>query len=233
MNAMKFLLTISTVAAMVVLAPCASAYMVITYKTGEMYFQNEKSTEQGATHDFDSYFYDMAQPQFEISFITPDFNLATGIPQQLIFHDPVVTISEITDSVDFPRPFTIDKGSFISFDLSADDSLQLFSFSVSFTAAIDPLDGISRHGTVTSNGNINPVYLDSWNVDAFTFEKNDWTYKRHEEVWIFDTTANFSNESFNPMTIDKVSVPEPYTLVMLFMGLACVTAQRKINFLKR
>lgn len=229
MNVKKFLLVMFATATFIGLTPCASAYMMITYKTGEMIWDSEKSTEQGESYDFDSYFFETEATQFEISFITPDFDLVVGNQQYLTFNDPVVAVNQTTDGSNFPHPLTIDKGSFISFELSPDNSLQLFSFSVNFTYPFNPFDGIARHGSLIGSGSVDPANRESSNYDGFTFQQDDWSYKRHEMVWVFDTTAHFYTESYNPMIIDKISVPEPYTLFLLFTGLAFITAKRKMN----
>lgn len=231
MHNLKYLLALSTFLSATLLVPSAAANMLINYKTNLMNLDRETSIEQWPTGpsewSLDSYFFEGQSVAFDVSFITPDFQLVVKEPKEITFYDPAITIVPSTAVASLFTSADIDKGSFIKFYLSP-DSVPFFSFQINFSTT-PAADGMTRSATWTSDGNLNPVYGDFWNFDQFTLHQNHWSYQRHDQVWVFDTTARFGGDNLNIMTINKIPTPEPYTASLLFLGLAGIFVVRDLQ----
>jgi len=245
MNAVKSLFTalvtpsalaiLSTLISFTLFASHATGSTLINYKTNIMPWYKETSVEygeQGPTGlPTDSDFFDRSAVQLDLSFVTPDFELPTGEGQRVTIKDPLITIHPTTNISPFLDSSAIAPGSFISFYLSPELE-QLFSISINFINLPGPTVGSTISGKFVSNGSLTPFYGNTWNFDEFTFQQNNWRYRRADsgdQFWIFDTTASFASDNTNQMTIDKIPLSEPFAPGLLVIGLVSIYVGRKFS----
>lgn len=67
--------------------------------------------------------------------------------------------------------------------------------------------------------------------EAFTLTQSNWVLKNEfDEVLIPSTTASFFNTTTNArLTIERISVPEPLSPLLLLSGLASIFVVRRMN----
>jgi len=204
------------------LAPGASANMLVTYKTDEMSFDREFSSEVDRNPPVitpSDYFY-WRRMKFEISFITPDFELYTGTAQHLRFDDPAIQIKAYSMAGDdFLNPIVLATGNYLEIDTYPDEEQPSYFFSLTFSELGDPSDAIFSNGVLTSWGRLG-TYPE--NYDEFTYRQFNWPYTRHDQTWYHDTTSYFVDANTNGMSIQKIAVEEPFTPALLATGLVLI-----------
>lgn len=218
---------ISAAMGLAALAPCAAAHMLITYHTNEMPFDREFATEVGRNPPVTvpSSFLYWRIVKFEISFMTPDFELATGEAQHLQFDDPVITLKAFSlVGDDFLNPLTLASGSHLIIDTYPDEELPSYSFSLKFSEAGNPNDNLFSNGALDSWGRLGDGQE---HYDEFAFNRFNWPFSMHDQTWYHDTTTYFFDTNVNEITIEHISLPEPFAPVLMLMGLTCIGLRKK------
>lgn len=224
-----------TIATFSLAIPYANAYMLVTYQTDEMSWDREFSVESSSVDPvvFDSDFLYWRRVKFDISFMTPDFELVMGEEQHITFNDPSITVNAHSlAGDDFVNPLVVASGSSISFHVYPDET-PTFSFSIKFSEVGNPSDSVFSYGSLDSWGGLEPADPYPVNYDEFMIKQFDWPYSRHDQTWYFDTTSYFVDANYNKMTIEKISLPEPNMPTLLITGLALTISLRKFRHSNR
>lgn len=225
MKLTKYLLAITTTIATLLFTSSAFAYIKITYEGSFIPWESEY-TEYGDWGEPSSFFQnDVAH--IEATFIIPDFQVPLDEWKYLEFKNSAIAVkSSFFDSV------TIDPESYIGFSYYPGNTNSNFYISLAFTAADTPTTGANRHGLFTTNGMFDEGYSDViTRQEAFTLTQNNWIWKNEfDEVLIPSTTASFFNSTTNArLNIERVTVPEPLSPLLLLSGLAGIFVVRKMN----
>lgn len=223
----KMLRTMLALISVALMTPSAHANMLITYTTDEMSFDREFSSEVNrapSTAEPSDFLY-WRRMKFEISFITPDFELYNGNAQQLRFDDPEIQVKAYSlAGDDFLNPLVLASGSYLTVYTYPDEEQPSYSFSLKFSEMGDPTDSIFSYGSLDSSGRLgsNPE-----NYDEFTFKQFNWPYHRHDQTWYFDTTTYFVDANTNGMTIERLRVTEPLPSSLLLIGLVGLALSKR------
>lgn len=200
----------------------AIAYMKINYKTDDLVWFDEQLRDDGYTNFAD--FFWREKINFDIDLIVPDVEFS-GSEMIFTFEDPVIDVKasnffnsmEITNAraeiVFFPF-----EGSLITEFLLTFDILDL----------VKPANGTAQGGsfqafTLIQDGNTNISHVD------FNYYLDNWIYKRHDMEFELNSSVHFRTETAW-LTLEKISVPEPFAPALLLTGLALMLLVRgRIN----
>lgn len=198
-----------------IFSPCLSAHLLITYTSGNMLWKEEQSDYINSGEYWDSSYFANDEVKFEVSFITPDFELDTGEWQYLTFYDPVVSFS----SSHFFESYTIDGSGYFSLELAGDNSFRNWFFSLGVTEN-NNASGIKEYGIFSAGGWLDSMAGGGAAREQLIYTKKDWSFTHHNLLWEADTIATFGGESFDgKLTIKQISLPEPVTPLLLLTGL--------------
>lgn len=216
------LLRLSALTGLFLLPSCAFANMLINYHTSGMSFDREFSSEVNADPKviFPSDFFYWREMAFEVSFITPDFELYTGAAQHFRFDNSVVEVkAHSLRGNDFLNPLVLASGSYLEIYTYPDEEQPSYFFSLTFSEMGDPADNIFSSGALTSWGRLGTT---PENYDEFVYSQFNWPYTRHDQTWYHDTTTYFVDANTNGMSIEKISVTEPFAPALLLIGLGLI-----------
>jgi hypothetical protein len=226
MNLSKNPLCIFTFIVAIAFAPNTFASMLINFKTSFMQWQEEYTDYTDSGEYWESTFFSTDEIQLDVSFIVPDFELATGQNQYLTFYNPVASVK----TSNFFDSFTIDDGGHFWLELSADDTIQMWSFEFSITETNNPTTGATRRGEFASYGWLTSINEGVGAQDQFMFYQDNWPYIRQGNIWNSDTVARFGGESFNSkMTLEKISLPEPHSAILLLTALMLALGIKRLK----
>jgi hypothetical protein len=203
-------------------SPVTNADLLITYTSGNMLWHDEQSDFTNSGYYWDSSYLVNDEIQFEVSFITPDFELDTGEWQYLTFYNPVVSLS----SSHYFESYTIDTGGYFGLELAPDNFFRDWFFSFGVTENENP-SGIKEQGVFSAGGWLDSMAGGGATREQLVYTKNDWFFTHHNLLWEADTIATFGGESFGgKLTIKQLSLPEPATPLLLLTGLFSVALLR-------
>lgn len=213
---------------LLVVSNCATAHMLITYTTDVMVFREgeQRVLLNGEKEDWTrSFFLEREEIKIDVTFVTPDFDLSAPQNQNLNFYDSIASVqmSGLLTS------FSVDEGSYITFETEVEEELQYFSFSLGITETNVAPGEIAKRGTLSSNGYVNWLNASPVNYNEFTFYQYDWDYQRHDQVWTFDTKTTFASETPNRMSFEKITVSESNAPVLLLISLVGMGVVRRLR----
>ncbi len=225
---MRFLKNILATLGLLIVSSCATAHMLITYTTDVMVFREGEERERLNDEKGDwvrSFFLEREEIKIDVTFVTPDFDLSAPLNQNLKFYDSITSaqMSGLLNS------FIVDPGGYISFETEVEEALQYFSFSFGITEVNAAPGEIPKRGMLSSTGYINWLNASPLNYNEFTFYQYDWEYRRHDQVWTFDTKTTFASETPNRMSFEKIAVSEPHGVVLLLTGLIGAGLARRLR----
>lgn len=225
MKLTKHLPAITTIIAAMLFASPVFAYIKVTYEGSFIPWESEY-TDYGDWSEPSSFFQnDLAY--IEATFIIPDFHVPLDEWKYLEFKNSAIEVkSSFFDSV------TIDPESYIGFSYYPGNTNSNFYISLAFTEANTPTPGATRHGLFATNGMFDEGYNDViTRQEAFTLTQNNWIWENEfDDVLIPSTTASFFNTTTNArLIIERFTVPEPLSPLLLLSGLAGIFIARRMN----
>lgn len=219
-----FLYFASTIFAMA-LSCSASAYMKYTYETALMKWAWDETSyyEDGTSARSEALWY--SEFQFSIDFIIPEinFDLDDGEVRVYEFHNPVVSVT----TSDLFQTVSVESSHFFMETWKAEgDIYKSWYLNLDITSPGFPLgEGLSA--SIKSGNDSDSMQL---RLDKFRHTSRGFTQ-------IIDVDAFFSGYYYGPpfpepdgiyrLTSQKISVPEPFSPLLLLTGLAGIFVTRK------
>ncbi|PUA29482.1 MAG: hypothetical protein B0W54_02520 [Cellvibrio sp. 79] len=225
MNLIKNLLAAATIFSSVFYASSAMAYIKITYEGTYLPWESEH-TEYGDWGEPSSFF-QSDSAYVEATFIIPDFHVPLDEWQYVEFKNPAVDVKS-----NFFNSLTIDPESYIGFSYYPGNTNSNFYISLAFTETNTPTPGASRHGSFKTNGMFTEGYSDViTRQEEYTLTQNNWILENEfDETIIPSTVATFFNTTTDArLTIERFTVPEPLSPLLLLSGLAGIFIARRMN----
>jgi len=202
-------------------ASSAFAYLKVSYDSGELTWQSEELRFGDEDYVYYGDFFIDQTIRFNVDFIVPEFSATE--PTHLIFDD---VITNISTSTIFGSPLVTKS----RFELTPDFPLYT-AWSLTFDVIDNaPLATGTASGGSFSVGGLIELNSDgsgvSWGSANFLYHWDNWVYKRHDMQWILNTDVHFANLE-TQLTIEKVSVPEPFSIGLLLTGLSLIVFSRR------
>lgn len=199
----------------------AFAYLKVNYSSGDLTWQSEELRFGDDDYVYYGDFFINQTISFNIDFIIPEFSATE--PELLIFDDVITNIN--TSSI-FTSPLitnsrfelTPDLPQYTAWSLTFDviDSAPLANGTASGGSfAVGGLIELNPDGSGTSLGSAN-----------FLYHWDNWIYKRQQMEWTLNTDVHFANYE-SQLTIEKISVPEPFSIGLLLTGLSLTVFIRR------
>lgn len=208
-------------------ASTASAYYKINYQSADLTWQSEEYRLDNDDYAYGGDFFFYETINFDVELIIPEFEFPNVEPVLLTFDDVVV---DINTSNLFASPVVTNS----RFELELTPGNVLYpwwSLTFDVVDSQNPGNGAISSGTYSAAGSL------EWNADGsgtgsgyadFMYHLDNWVYQRHDMVWVLDSEVHFVADT-NSLTIEKMSVPEPLSPVLLLLGLAGIFATRKMK----
>jgi len=205
----------------------ASAYYKINYESADLTWQSEEYRLDNDDYAYGGDFFFYETINFDVELIIPEFEFPDVEPVLLTFDDVVV---DINTSNLFASPVVTNS----RFELELTPGNVLYPWwNLTFDVVDNqnPTNGITSSGTYSATGSI------EWNADGsgtgsgyadFMYHLDNWVYQRHDMVWVLDSEVHFVADT-SSLTIEKISIPEPLSPVLLLLGLAGIFATRKMK----
>lgn len=198
----------------------AVAYMKINYKTDDLRWVDEQLRFDGYTEPADFFWHERIS--FDISFVVPDFEFSGSENMYVTFDDAVIDVkaSHFFDSI-----LITNSRAEIAFFPHEDSLSTEFFLSFDITDATKPENGSAQGGSFSAFTIINEGNPNNINYVGFDYYLDDWIYKRHEIEYELSSSVQFHTDT-SWLTIEKVSVPEPFAPALLLTGMALLLLMR-------
>lgn len=202
------------------------AYLKINYDSSESIWESEELRFDG--DDYVYYWSDFFVNQtidFDLEIIIPEFELPQTEPVYLTFDDVVVSI---TASNLFGSP-VVTKSRFNLELLPGNELYPSWGLSFDVIDSQKPSNGTASGGSFWAGGSF------EWNADGsasgfgdgnFNYYLDNWVYRRQQMEWILNSDVYFRSYE-SRITIEKVSVPEPFSLALMLTGLSAIVFTRR------
>lgn len=208
-------------------ASAASAHYKINYESSDLIWQSEDYRLDGDDYISGGDFFSSQTIDFDVELIIPEFEFPDVAPVLYTFDDVVVGIH--TSNL-FVSPVVTNS----RFELELTQQNVLVPL---WSLSFDVVDNQSSGHNGTSSGRYSATGSIDWDASGsgnssgwadFVYYLDNWVYTRHDMEWILDSEVHFTTET-NRLTIEKVSVPEPLSPVLLLLSLASIFAARKMK----
>lgn len=201
----------------------ALAYLKINYNSTDLSWQSEEYRfgDEDEAHSGD--FFINETINFNVDLIIPDVEFPGIGFTQFTFDDAITNIS--TSNL-FGSPLVTNS----RFELIQEDPWFIYwglTFDVIESAPLE--NGTARGGSFSAGGYV------EWGPDGsgfgdgssnFMYHWDNWVYQRHDMQWILNSDVQFANY-YSQLTIEKVSVPEPFSLGLFLAGLGFIVFTRR------
>jgi hypothetical protein len=203
----------------------AFAYLKINYHAPDFIWQSEEYRFDGENNANAGDFFTSQTFNVDIELIIPEFELPTTDPLLLTFDDVIVDI-KVSDLFGTP---VVTKSRFELEFIPGDELYSAWGLTFDVIDKEKPENGTASGGSFGGGGYIE-LNADGSGTGGghadFNYYLDNWIYRRHDMEWVLDSNVYFVND-LGSLTIEKVAVTEPFSLGLLFTGLAFILLSRR------
>lgn len=191
----------------------AIAYMKINYKTDDLVWFDEQLRYDGYTNIAD--FFWEEKINFDIDLIVPDFEFS-GSEMIFTFEDPVIDVkaSNFFNSMEITNA----RAEIVFFPFE-ESLITEFLLTFDIIDLVKPVNGTAQGGTFSALTIMNAGTPSNINRVNFDYYLDNWIYTRGGMESELSSSVQFRSEN-SWLTIEKISVPEPFSPALMLTGLA-------------